>query len=267
MADQRDAFGGGPRGDARIAARRSPSGRRIAVHFHGSGTARSRVLVVGCINGLRCAGERVPRALRVPAGRRGVLVDPLPAAGGRRPGPVAAAPGRRRAAPGGRGSAAAARRSSTAPGRAPSCARGARGEAAGRRYARVAGLPFSATPSRGLARLDPGGAARLAGDHGRAARGAARPAGGAAPRVRDPAPRGDALQDARARGVDARRRRSRRSAGRTGARARAAPTASARALMPHRQGAPAGALPVLARRGTARPRPLRHAGARPATTA
>jgi hypothetical protein len=60
MADRRDAFGAAPRGDLRTAARRSPSGRRIRVAFHGSGTARSRVLVVGCINGVRCAGERVP---------------------------------------------------------------------------------------------------------------------------------------------------------------------------------------------------------------
>jgi hypothetical protein len=149
MADQRDALGAGPRGDARIAARRSPSGRRIPVHFHGSGTARSRVLVVGCVNGLRCAGERIPVRYECPPDDaefwwirslrpEGADVDRSP----RHPGAAVL----RQAVADLRPQLTVLYR--TGP-RAVVRAWGA-GEAAGRRYARVTGLPFSATPRPGL---------------------------------------------------------------------------------------------------------------------
>ena len=150
MADQRDALGAGPRGDARLAARRSPSGRRIRVHFHGSGTARSRVLVVGCLNGLRCAGERVPVRYECPPDDaefwwirslrpEGADLDRSP----QHPGAAVL----RQAVADLRPQLTVLYR--TGP-RAVVRAWGA-GDAAGRRYARTTGLPFSAAPGAGLA--------------------------------------------------------------------------------------------------------------------
>jgi hypothetical protein len=151
MAMRRDRIGRGPRLDYGFAAQRSPSGRRIRVHLHGAGGARSRLLVAGCINGGRC-----PTQLR-----ELVLVDCPPDDADLWFMPTLRPEGadldRAPEHPG-----AAALRQAVADlrpqvtvlyrtGPRPVVRGWGAGAAAGRRYARVAGLPFVAARSPGLA--------------------------------------------------------------------------------------------------------------------
>jgi hypothetical protein len=62
LAGKRAVLGDGPRAAWFFAARRSPSGRRIPVHFFGAGRARSTLLAAGCVNGRRCAGQQAVAA-------------------------------------------------------------------------------------------------------------------------------------------------------------------------------------------------------------
>jgi hypothetical protein len=162
MAQRRVRWGGGPRGDVQAAAQRSPSGRRIRVHFHGSGTARSRVLVVGCINGRRCAGRQIGVGYECPPDDAEFWWIPTLRPEGADLDRVARHPGAamlRQAVADLRPRVTILYRTGL---RAVVRASGS-GEAEGRRYARVAGLPFSAAPAPGLAawiqRVRPGSAA------------------------------------------------------------------------------------------------------------
>ena len=150
MAEQRHRWGGVARGDAATATPRSRSGRRIRVRFHGSGTARSRVLVAGCIAGRRCAGQQVPVAYECPPTDaelwwmptlrpEGADLDRAP----REPGAAAL-----------RQAVADLRPRTTVlyrTGPAAVVRAAGTGQAAARRYARLTGIPFRPADPGGLA--------------------------------------------------------------------------------------------------------------------
>ena len=167
--------------------------------MYGNASTRPRLLVAGCVNGRRCAGTGVVNAAMIgcPPDDAELWYLPTLAPNGADLDATAdhlGAAAWRQAVADLRPDTTIAFR--TGP-RAVVHAAGT-GVAAGRRYARLAGLPFRRDPAAERARgLDHGRPARDRGDHRRAPRSAGLGAPGVAARLRDRPPRRNPLRGGR----------------------------------------------------------------------